>query len=92
MKRNIRIKRSSAGTHMVQIPASEFKTRCLELMDRVSQKREELIITKHGKPVAKLVPIEEESAPVFGYMRNTVISYGDLISPVEEDWDAEGNR
>lgn len=92
MGKTNRIKRSTAGTHIVQIPAAEFKAKCLELMDRVSERRQELIITKHGRPVAKLVPIEEETPPVFGYLKNTVVSYGDLISPVEEDWEAEGNR
>src|SRR5881396_727169 len=89
MARNNRIKRSSAGTHIVRISAAQFKARCLELMDRVSERRQELIITKHGRPVAKLVPIEEEAAPVFGYMKNAVVSYGDLISPVEETWEVE---
>ena len=74
----------------MRIPAAEFKARCLELMDRVSERRQELIITKHGRPVAKLVPVEQEAAPVLGYMKNTLLSYGDLISPVEEDWEAEG--
>ncbi len=89
MGKSKRIKRSSAATHIVRIPAAEFKAHCLELMDRVSERRQELIITKHGRPVAKLVPVEEEEAPVFGYMKNTVVSYGDLISPVKEDWEAE---
>ncbi len=89
MARGNRIKRHSAGAHIVQIPAAEFKAKCLELMDRVSERRQELIITKHGRPVAKLVPIEEETRPVFGYMKSTVVAYGDLISPVEEDWEAD---
>ncbi|PYS06200.1 MAG: type II toxin-antitoxin system prevent-host-death family antitoxin [Acidobacteria bacterium] len=89
MARNSRIRRTSAGAHVVQISAAQFKARCLELMDRVSGRRQEFIITKHGRPVAKLVPIEEERSPVFGYMKNAVVSYGDLISPVEETWEVE---
>lgn len=93
MARKAQIKRRSVGTHAVHIPAAEFKAKCLELMDRVAQRRQELIITKHGRPVAKLVPIEEEEpTAVFGYMKNTVVSYGDLITPVEEDWEAEESR
>ena len=92
MKKNARIKRNTSGAHMTSIAAAEFKARCLELMDHVAERRQELVITKHGKPVAKLVPIDEEVTPIFGYMKNTVISYGDLISPVEEDWAAEEKR
>ena len=76
-------------TNANRIGAGQFKARCLELMDRVSGRRQEFIITKHGRPVAKLVPIEEERSPVFGYMKNAVVSYGDLISPVEETWEVE---
>jgi prevent-host-death family protein len=42
---------------MVKIPAGEFKAKCLKIMDQVKNYHEEIIITKHGKPVAKLVPI-----------------------------------
>ena len=89
MPKNNRIRREAAGSHIMHIPAAEFKARCLELMDRVAERRQELIITKRGRPVAKLVPIQQQTTPVFGYMRNTVVSYGDLISPIEEDWEAE---
>ena len=38
------------------IKASEFKAKCLQLMDKVNQSGQEIIITKNGKPVSKLVP------------------------------------
>ena len=41
---------------MKQMPAGEFKARCLKVMDQVHKTREPVVITKHGKPVAKLVP------------------------------------
>jgi len=47
---------------MVKIPAGEFKAKCLKIMDQVKNYHEEIIITKHGKPVAKLVPVEEKKA------------------------------
>jgi antitoxin (DNA-binding transcriptional repressor) of toxin-antitoxin stability system len=52
-------------------------------MDRVRDGREEYIITKHGKAVARLVSIEDEPADIFGCMRNTVIDYTDVITPLE---------
>ncbi len=92
MRKHNRIKRAPDGARVAQIPAAQFKARCLELMDRVAERRQELIITKHGRPVAKLVPVEQEAVPVFGYMKNAVVSYGDLISPVEETWEVEEDR
>lgn len=71
-----------------RISASEFKARCLELMDNVRDTHETIIITKHGKPVAKLVPFEDQFPSAVGYMRGTVLSYGDLISPIDVEWDA----
>ena len=76
-------------TKTVRIPAGEFKARCLTLMDRVREGREEYIITKYGKAVARLVPVEDEPADIFGYMRNTVINYTDVITPLDEVWEAE---
>lgn len=71
------------------IPAGEFKAKCLKLLDEVAETREPLVITKFGKPVAKLVPIEEENKfDLFGAMRGSVIWEGDIISPLDVEWDA----
>jgi prevent-host-death family protein len=74
-----------------EIPAGEFKARCLKLMDDVRTTRRPLVITKRGKPVAKLVPIEEsEPRPsIFGCMKGTVTIHGDIIGPIDLDWHAE---
>ena len=74
----------------MQIGAGQFKAQCLQLMDQVQQSRKEIVITKHGKPVAKLVPVEESAAQsVFGYLQGTVEIVGDIVSPLEEDWEVE---
>ena len=70
-----------------EIAAGEFKTRCLKLLDEVAATREPLVITKHGKAVAKLVPMPPEH-PLFGALAGSVIAEGDLISPLDNDWDA----
>ena len=71
------------------IAASEFKARCLELMDQVQDRRESVVITKHGIPVAQLVPYKQEEKRTFiGSMRGTVLWYGDIISPIDVEWDA----
>lgn len=54
------------------ISASEFKARCLELMDEVSSTRAELVITKHGSAVARLVPMADGAASAAGFLRGTV--------------------
>ncbi len=73
----------------MEMKAGEFKAKCLELMDWVAEKHEEIIITKHGKPVAKLVALEETNRPdAFGYMRGTGVELGDIISPIDVKWDA----
>jgi prevent-host-death family protein len=76
---------------MAIVPATEFKAKCLELMDRVAEGRETYVITKHGKPVAKLVPADPPAQKsVFGCMSGQMEVVGDVLkSPwSEEDWKA----
>lgn len=73
----------------MEIPAGLFKSKCLSLMDQVQSSGEEIIITKRGKPVAKLVPVDEKPSPVFGRMKGTVIEHGDIVTPTGEKWDAD---
>jgi prevent-host-death family protein len=75
---------------MQQVAAGQFKTQCLKLMDQVQQTREEVVITKHGRPVAKLVPIEETvSQSIVGFMKGSVQVVGDIVSPMDEVWEAD---
>ena len=75
---------------MKTIPAGEFKQGCLRILDEVGTSGEPIVITKRGKPVAKLVPVEDEARrEIFGCMRGTITIQGDIISPVEVDWHAE---
>ena len=68
------------------IKASEFKAKCLELMDEVAASGDVIVITKRGKPVAKLGPVDEKPAALFGFLRGNFTYVGDVISPVEVDW------
>jgi prevent-host-death family protein len=70
------------------IAAGEFKAKCLKLLDEVSETRETLVITKHGKPVAQLVPVPAERVDPFGAMRGSVLWEGDIVSPLENEWEA----
>jgi prevent-host-death family protein len=74
----------------MQISAAKFKAQCLKLMDQVNAHHEEVVITKHGKPVAKLIPFTPEpTRSLFGYMKSSVKIHGDIIKPIEDEWDAE---
>jgi len=72
------------------IPAGAFKARCLAIMDEVQAKRQAVVITKRGKPVAKLVPVEQEKDDIFGFMKGKgkIEIKGDIISPAltPEEW------
>ena len=71
--------------------ASEFKAKCLALMDEIAESREEIVITKHGKPVAKLAPCEEPRGAPWGRYRDMIQINGDIISPIDVEWEAESN-
>jgi len=76
---------------MENISASEFKEKCLKLMEVVAQQHEELIITKRGVPIAKLVPIEIQDDP-FGYMKNSIVIKDDIVNyRLDEKWDVESD-
>lgn len=67
------------------IGAGEFKAKCLQLLDDVAEQRETLIITKRGKPIAKLVPVEPDHK-LFGALQDSVVGETDIISPVAVEW------
>lgn len=69
------------------IPAGEFKARCLQIMDDVAETHSEVVITKYGRPVAKLVPVDEDAPDSFGAMAGSVIYLDkDLVSPDHQAW------
>jgi prevent-host-death family protein len=69
------------------IPAGEFKSRCLKLLDEVAEKRQTLIVTKRGRPVAQISPIPKKGGFI-GSMEGTVEIHGDIISPIDAGWEA----
>ena len=71
------------------ISAAQFKAKCLQLMDCVEAARTEIVITKRGRPVAKLVAYETTPPPLFGFMAGTSTIQGDILSPDDEIWNAE---
>jgi prevent-host-death family protein len=74
---------------MTQIAAGEFKAKCLKILDEVQQKRKQVVITKRGKPVAKLVPVGEGAESFIGSMKGTMEILGDIVAPIDVEWEAD---
>lgn len=69
------------------IKASEFKAKCLKLMDEVAESGEEIVITKNGRPVSRLAPYRKPSSgPWFGRNRDNIRILGDIVSPMPPEW------
>ena len=68
--------------------AAEFKARCLEVMDRVAATGETVIVTMRGRPVVRLSPATNPPKRLFGFFRGRIKATGDVITPIEPEWDA----
>ena len=71
------------------VQAGTFKNTCLQLMDDVSAGGREYIITKHGRPVAKLVPPDADAQSGFGWLAGTIMAEGDIVSPDFAAWEPQ---
>lgn len=68
------------------IPAGEFKARCLALLDQVERTGRTLVVTKRGRPVARVVPLEGATPKS---LVGSIKYQGDLVAPIDEMWDAQ---
>lgn len=71
------------------IKASEFKAKCLKIMDRVAKSGESVVITKNGRPVAQLGPVASRPGTIAGAHKGRIAIQGDIVAPVGVSWDAE---
>jgi prevent-host-death family protein len=74
---------------MRTMKASEFKAKCLKIMDEVAASGESVVITKNGKEVAKLGPVGDRRRSILGLHKSQIEILGDIISPIDLDWDAD---
>ncbi len=75
---------------MRTMAAGKFKAQCLAVMDEVQAKREPVLVTKNGKPVAKMVPIlNDEEDPIFGFYKGKIEIVGDIMAPIYTDAEYE---
>jgi prevent-host-death family protein len=70
------------------VKASEFKAKCLALMDDVQRTGESVVVTKHGIPIAELVPYKPKPKNARGIWKGQVEIIGDIMSPIDVEWDA----
>lgn len=76
-----------AELKMKKITANYFKKHCLAIVNDVQKKRKTVVITKHGKPVAKLVPVKAAPDEIFGFLAGKGEVVGDIVSPLPpEAW------
>jgi len=71
---------------MKTIAAEKFKAQCLALLDEVAREHETILVTKRGKPVARVVPVSEEMTDLRGRLKGSVLREKDIISPVPFTW------
>ncbi|MBF0624926.1 MAG: type II toxin-antitoxin system Phd/YefM family antitoxin [Magnetococcales bacterium] len=72
-----------------EIPAGEFKAHCLKLMDQVATSRTALVVTKRGRPMVRIAPVDQAaSSDCFGYMQGTGAIKGDALAPLDVPWEA----
>lgn len=75
---------------MRTIPAGEFKAKCLAIMNEVQAGGESVIVTKRGKPVVRISPLQrEQERSVFGFMQGKGTITGDIVSPIFSDEELE---
>jgi prevent-host-death family protein len=67
---------------MKTMAAGELKAKCLQVMDQVRSAKTPVVITKRGKPIAKLVPAEELRSTAFDAPKGKIEVLGDIVSPV----------
>jgi len=73
---------------MKKMAAGSFKIHCLAVMDEVQAKRETVVITKYGKPVAKLVPADENTDDIYNFLGGKGTIAGDIVASAlsEQEW------
>jgi prevent-host-death family protein len=70
--------------------ASEFKAKCLAVMDEVAATREPVVVTKNGVPLVELVPLQKKpQRDLVGLFKGEMSIKGDILSPIDVEWNAE---
>ena len=71
-----------------KIAISQFKSHCLEILSNLNKSKSSIIITKRNKPIATVSPFSRKKDSLFGMLKDKAEIKGDIISPVDEEWEA----
>ncbi len=71
-----------------KMPAGKFKAECLKVMEKVKKTHRKITITKRNVPIAQIGPIDEKEEKTFGKLEGSIQIIGNIIDPIEEDWNA----
>ena len=72
-----------------KIAISQFKSHCLEIIEKLQTNGQSIIITKRDKAVAKVLPIDNKKVSLFGMLKNKAEIKANILDPIDEKWDAE---
>jgi prevent-host-death family protein len=75
----------------IEVSASDLKNSWHEYLEQVARGRQEVVVTRYGRPIARLSPVEstDESRGLFGWMSGTVTVHEDIVAPVGEAWEVD---
>jgi len=78
---------STEDVGMKEMKASEFKAKCLQVMDDVAESGEPVVVTKNGKPISRLEPFRQRPLTLFGALAGAIEITGDIVSPMGVEWE-----
>lgn len=89
--RKLSVREAAVAYGPVEVPASDLKNDWHHWLDQVARGRRTLVVTRYGRPIATLSPIEVtgEARPFVGALQGWVVGQGDLVTPVSGPWEAE---
>ena len=70
------------------VTTTELKARCSEILRQVARRREPVVVTRRGRPIAEIVPSQERRETRFGFARGSIAIHGDIVAPLEVEWEA----
>lgn len=72
---------------MKEIPVGKFKSECLSILGKVHEKEESYVLTKHGKPIARVIPYHKVTAN--NPLKDSIVFQKDIVEPLGEQWESE---
>ena len=85
------MQQNSGRNEVLSVTVLEFQDRCLELVSQVADFGSEVVITKDGQPVSRLVPIREPKTAPFGRDQDIIQIHADIVEPIDIEREAESN-